>query len=202
MATATRLCRYCKARKRREEMLLVPVGAFCSTEHALAWSRENRLRAQAKAAQERRKEGRKQHKEAKEKVKKRTAWVADAQRLLNQIVVLEDGPKGCISCNEGKPVTDCGHYFHRGNKYRVSPLTLLRLNLNGQCELCNRWEGGKQHDYMEGFIARYGEAKFLELVEFRRKVDCGEIKPLTIEECKARIVEYRERLKQLKRERA
>lgn len=151
-----------------------------------------------KAKEQRRKKEKAAQKEAKVKLRTRKDWVNIAQRLLNQIVVLEDKPKGCISCDTGNPVTDSGHYFHRGNKYRVSPLTLLRLNLNGQCEACNRWEGGKTHDYMVGFIDRYGQAKFDELTEFRRKVDCGEIPPLTIDECKELIEQYKERLKALK----
>lgn len=197
MANAKRKCGGCSTYFRPQQTFPGPV-AWCSDSCALVVARKRIPAVKAKLQ----KEEKRMQKAAKERVKKRSEWVADAQRLLNQIVVIEDGPKGCISCNEGKPVTDCGHYFHRGNKYRVSPLTLLRLNLNGQCTDCNRWGGGKQHDYMEGFIARYGEAKFLELCEFRRAVDRGEIKPLTIDECKARIVEYRERLKQLKRERA
>lgn len=151
-------------------------------------------RARARIA----KQERADHREAKLKVKKRSAWVQDAQKLLNQIVVIEDKEKGCISCSDGGEVVDSGHYFHRGNRYRVSPLTLLRLNLNGQCRLCNQFEGGKQHDYMEGFVARYGLAKFLGLVEFRRRVDCGEIPALTIDECKALITDYKDKLKQLK----
>lgn len=199
MANSKRKCGGCGEyfRPTPDQAFPGPV-AWCCPECGLIVAQKRLPQARAKIAKQERAE----HRVAREKVKKRTAWVADAQKLLNQIVVLEDGPKGCISCNEGKPVTDSGHYFHRGNKYRVSPLTLLRLNLNGQCELCNRWEGGRQHDYMEGFIARYGEAKFLELCEYRRAVDRGEIPPLTIEQCKTLIDEYKLKLKELRREAA
>ena len=194
MTTSTRKCGGCGNRFRPEGKKFPGPVAWCSDDCALTVARK-RVPA-VKASQQR--QERKDNKEAKDRVKKRTAWVADAQKLLNQIVVIEDAPKGCISCKEGKPVTDSGHYFHRGNKYRVSPLTLLRLNLNGQCTDCNRWEGGKAHDYMEGFIERYGEAKFLELSEYRRAVDRGEIPPLTIEQCKELIAEYKQRLKELR----
>ena len=164
------------------------------TVHGIEKSRQQMERKR----KEKEKQKRAEHRAAKLRIKKRTEWVNDAQKLINQIVVLEDKGRGCISCNTGAPVTDSGHYFHRGNKYRVSPLTLLRLNLNGQCELCNRWEGGKQHEYMEGFIERHGKDKFNELVEFKRKVDCGEMPPLTIDECQVLIVEFKEKLRQLK----
>ena len=173
-------------------------SAWCSDKCGLIVARKRVPMVKAKEA----KQARAEHREAKIRIKSRQKWVQEAQTLINRIVVIEDAPKGCISCTTDAPVTDSGHYFHRGNRYRVSPLTLLRSNLNGQCELCNRWEGGKQHDYMTGFVARHGEAAFLKLVEFRRLVDCGEIKPLTIEQCKELIIEYKAKLKALKSERA
>lgn len=173
-------------------------AGFCNNAHMADHGQIKGKQKQERARKAIEKKERAQHKEAKLKVKKRTAYVNDAQKLQNQIVVLEDKGKGCISCTTGNPVTDSGHYFHRGNRYRVSPLTLLRLNLNGQCELCNRWEGGRQHEYMEGFIDRYGADKFAQLVEFKREVDRGEIMPLTIDECKELIIEYKEKLKEIK----
>ena len=154
----------------------------------------------AKTARERQHKA--ETKARKDRIKTRRQWVDEAQKLINAIVVIEDSSKGCISCIDGKvnPVSDSGHYFHRGNKYRVSPLTLLRANLNGQCVPCNQHEGGKQHEYRIGFIARYGEAAFDDLCEFKRKVDCKEIKPLTIPQVQGLIVEFKARLSELKRQ--
>ena len=198
-----RKCRLCKkALPKVSESNIYQKAGFCACECLAQHSRDKvtgQLRREQIATD---KKARAEHREAKIRIKSRQKWVQEAQTLINRIVVIEDAPKGCISCTTDAPVTDSGHYFHRGNRYRVSPLTLLRSNLNGQCELCNRWEGGKQHDYMTGFVARHGEAAFLELVEFRRLVDCGEIKPLAIEQCKELIIEYKAKLKALKSERA
>lgn len=138
----------------------------------------------------------------KEKAKTLKEVIDDAQKVINRLVVLEDGPKGCISCLEGQ-VSDAGHYFHRGSKYRTSWLTLSRINLNGQCRHCNSFKGGgNQHEYRAGFIERYGRKRFDELVELKRKADSGELPTPTIEEVKRFIAatkaEYKQRLKELR----
>ena len=88
--------------------------------------------------------------EAKERVKTLAQHVTETQACVNRVVVAEDRDKGCISC--GSPnVTDAGHYFHKGSKYRTSPLTLDRRNLVGQCRACNGYKGGgNQHEYRLG----------------------------------------------------
>jgi hypothetical protein len=184
---------------------------FCSCDcmagHGMDKATQARERQDEKQAREsraaraaERKARREADKAARDKIKTRREWVDIAQRLINAIVVIEDAEKGCISCIDGQVnrVKDSGHYFHKGNKYRVSPLTLLRLNLNGQCVQCNQHEGGKQHEYRIGFIARYGEAAFDDLCEFKRKVDCKEIKPLTIPQVQGLISDYKAKLAELK----
>lgn len=151
---------------------------------------------QAKKAE---KEARKRYRERRERIKTLKDHVSDTQALVNQVVVLEDRPKGCISCLDGV-VTDAGHYFHRGSKYRVSPLTLERANLNGQCRACNGYKGGgNQHEYRLGYIRRYGQEAFDELCGYKDMVDRGEIPKLTVEECKKIQSWARAAIKQLKR---
>lgn len=134
----------------------------------------------------------------REKLKTLAQHVTDAQRDVNRLVVAEDKHKRCISCDSPE-VSDAGHYFHKGMKYRTSPLTLDRRNLAGQCQACNRYKGGgNQHEYREGYIKRYGQAAFDELVEYKASVDRGEVPSLTVEECKEIAAKARKRLKELR----
>lgn len=134
----------------------------------------------------------------KEKIKTLKDHIDDAQKIINKLVVLEDGSKGCISCPDGQ-VSDAGHYFHRGSKYRTSWLTLSRINLNGQCRACNSFKGGgNQHEYRAGFIERYGQERFDELIELKRKADSGELPIPTIEQVKQFIADTKAEYKRLK----
>ena len=139
-----------------------------------------------------------QTKEARERIKTLSQHVSEAQSFVNRVVVAEDKPKGCISCDYGL-VSDAGHYFHRGSKYRCSPITLDRRNLTGQCRSCNSYKGGgNQHEYRNGYIVRYGQAQFDDLCEYKMAVDRGEIPPLTVEQCKEAIATAKARLKELR----
>lgn len=159
----------------------------CLTAHA---------REKAKRAKERK--VRKEVREHRENTKTLSQVVSDAQTWVNRVVVAEDKHKGCISCETGE-VTDAGHYFHKGSKYRTSPLTLDRRNLTGQCRACNGYKGGgNQHEYRLGYIARYGQAAFDELCEYKESVDRGEVPSLTREEAKQIMAEAKARLKEIK----
>ena len=188
-----RRCRICDSEIPTASKCLTMIckKRLCSIDCAATWG-------QQKAVTQRERAQKTAHRADKERLKTRQRWVDDAQKLMNRIVVIEDKPKGCISCFSGNKVTECGHYFHRGTKYRVSPLTLLRENLNGQCHQCNSKEDGRPHDYMTGFIDRYGKKAFDDLAEYRLSVDRREIPALTIDECKKLIISYKARLKELK----
>lgn len=192
MANSKRRCGACKSYFRPEQTFPGTVS-WCSPECGLIVAQKRVPAVKRKeAAQERA-----QTKEARERIRTLSEWVSLAQEDVNRVVVLEDRYKGCISCKTGR-VSDAGHYFHRGSKYRCSPLTLDRRNLNGQCNHCNTYQGGKQHDYQIGYIARYGQAQFDGLCEYKMAVDRGEIPPLTVEECKAAIASAKARLKALR----
>lgn len=152
----------------------------------------------AKAQEAKDKKARAKHKADKERIMTRSQWVSKAQEYVNRVVVLEDKDKGCISCSDG-PVTDAGHFFHRGTKYRTARLTLSRINLNGQCRSCNSFKGGgNQYEYRLGFIERYGLEAFEELEELKLATDRGEVPELTIEDCKVKIEWAKARLKELR----
>jgi hypothetical protein len=192
-----RKCSYCKQRFESALMIIREPMAWCSEDHQVQWS----IKAGRKLREAQHKAHRREKREAKAKVRERlktlSDWVSEAQTWVNRVVVAEDRSKGCISC-DSPLVTECGHYFHRGSKYRVARLTLDRRNLNGQCGHCNRWKGGMQHEYRLGFIARYGQEAFDGLCELKRQTDRGEIAPLTVDECKAVIAEMKQRHKELR----
>jgi len=192
VANAKRRCGACKTYFRPEQTFPGTV-VWCSPECGLIVAQKRVPAVKAKQARTERA----QTKEARERIRTLSEWVSLAQEDVNRVVVAEDKYKGCISCTTGR-VSDAGHYFHRGSKYRISPITLDRRNLVGQCNHCNTYQGGKQHDYRLGYIARYGQAQFDALCEYKMAVDRGEIPPLTVEECKAAIATAKARLKEFR----
>lgn len=185
-----KLCKWCKETFTPTKMGQEVCKPFpCAIE--LGKHKEAKKREKASREQKRR------DKQRLEQMKGLAEHVRDTQKLVNKVVVLEDRPKGCISCGSME-VTDSGHYFHRGSKYRVSPLTLDRKNLNGQCRHCNSYKGGgNQHEYRIGMIERYGQKRFDDLCEMKEGVDRGEIPKLTIEECKEIQKWAKSRIKEL-----
>lgn len=192
MANAKRRCGACKTYFRPEQTFPGTVS-WCSPECGLIVAQKRVPAVKAKQARAERA----QTTEARERIRTLSEWVSLVQEDVNRVVVAEDRYKGCISCTTGR-VSDAGHYFHRGSKYRCSPITLDRRNLAGQCNHCNTYQGGRQHDYQIGYIARYGQAQFDALCEYKMAVDRGEIPPLTVEECKAAIATAKARLKELR----
>ena len=193
MANSKRKCGGCGNYFRPDRTFPGPV-AWCGEDCALIVSRKRLPAVKAKAARQERA----QTKEARERIKTLSQHVSEAQSFVNRVVVAEDKPKGCISCDYGL-VSDAGHYFHRGSKYRCSPITLDRRNLTGQCRSCNSYKGGgNQHEYRNGYIVRYGQAQFDDLCEYKMAVDRGEIPPLTVEQCKEAIATAKARLKELR----
>jgi hypothetical protein len=189
-----RRCKYSKCRAElpaaRQCTDYTQKKGFCSIECMASCGME---RAEIAASKKKTKELR----EYREKSKTLAQHVAGAQVHVNRLVVAEDRSKGCISCPSPE-VSDAGHYFHKGMKYRTSPLTLDRRNLAGQCMNCNRFKGGgNQHEYRLGYIARYGQAAFDNLCEYKASVDRGEVPSLSVDESKAIAASARKRLKEI-----
>ena len=187
-----RKCRYCKVElPKAKNSKPIERHGFCSYEHMAQYGHEKAVELQEKAK-------RKEVRQAKERIKTLQQHVSDTQAWVNRVVVAQDKGRGCISCELGE-VTDAGHYFHKGSKYRTSPLTLDRRNLTGQCRACNGYKGGgNQHEYRLGYIARYGQEAFDELCEYKESVDRGEVPRLTVDECKAIAKQAREELKRIR----
>lgn len=92
---------------------------------------------------------------AKEKIKSRSAWLAEAQAAINRYRRTQDALAGygCISCGTHNGKQNGGHYRSVG----ASPETrFLEENIHLQCERCNSYLSGNIFNYRKGLIARYG----------------------------------------------
>lgn len=90
----------------------------------------------------------------------------------------------CIST--GEEISDAGHLYHRGSKYRTSWLTLMHFNLHGQSAHANRFKGGGDgENFRLGLAARYGQDYLASVDEFKAAEDRGEIPKPTKEEVRA-----------------
>lgn len=138
----------------------------------------------------------KEFKEKKAKLKNEimtlSDWLNLAQKTFNTFIRLRDREKRCISCN--KPLKagniDAGHFYSRKSHINI---TFNEYNVNGQCSRpCNMDLSGDPLNYRVGLINRYG----IEVVEELERI-CKVTKRYTIEECQGIIKKYKEKIKEL-----
>ena len=153
-------CRNTECRKRFD--VTTPRQArvtWCSEDCAIAIVRRKRERA--KAEQERKE--RRELREAKEKIKPRSAYMKEAQAVINRYVRLRDARLGCISCN--KPPTWNGQW-HASHFRSVGAAPHLRFNLwniHKACSVCNNHLSGNIMAYRPALIEKIGEERVLQL---------------------------------------
>lgn len=189
-------CRVCKQPFSPANSLQIACKAKCALEYA-------REQARKKEAKEER-EWKAETARRKEEAKTLKTLCVELQRIVNEYIRWRDVLAGykCISCGE-RDITDAGHFYHAGSKYQISRLRFNLLNLNGQCEHCNRYAGGGNAlAYLEGFILRHGQEKLDELKAAKLAADRGEEKPLTKDEVRGMKVEFRAMIRELKRKAA
>lgn len=120
-----------------------------------------RINGEAKKA----KEVRKYTAEAKKRLKTRSDWIKDAQKIVNEYVRIRDQKRPCISCGEvGNGLSnyfDAGHYRSRGS---APHLRFYTLNIWKQCKRCNLQLSGNIVEYRKGLIDILGSDK-VELIE-------------------------------------
>jgi len=125
----------------------------------------------------------------KEKLKTKSQWLNDLQKIFNTFIRLRDRNKPCISC--GKPLIgkfDAGHYFTVGAYPNVR---FNECNVHGQCVECNQHKHGNVSEYALNLPIRIGNEKYEELLEIRNKPLM-----LTIDEIKALIKYYKQKIKE------
>jgi len=105
------------------------------------------------------KKRRKEHKEAKDKIKTRAQWLKEAQASVNKYIRLRDYGQPCISC--GRP-DDGTHQRHAGHFRTVKAASAVRfntLNIHGQCAQCNTFDSGNVVEYRKRLIYKIGSEK-------------------------------------------
>lgn len=129
--------------------------------------------------------------ELKEKLKTKSQWLSDLQKVFNEFIRLRDKNKNCISC--GKPLIgkyDAGHFFSVG---AYPNLRFNEDNVHGQCVECNQHKHGNISEYSIRLPIMIGLDKFDKLLEERNKP-----LNLTVSEIQEKIKYYKEKIKQLK----
>jgi len=117
-------------------------------------------------------------------IKKLDALVSEYVRRL------EDGK--CYTCGNVKDwkYQEAGHYKGRGN---MATRFFLK-NIHCQCKICNQWKGGNLEVYGEKLVEQYGLGIIEELT-----IKSSRIKVFDIGELKALIVEFKMKIKELKK---
>ena len=159
---------------------------------AIAYSKRKAEEKRKKQEKSDRLEASRRMRERKEKLKSRSDWLKDLQRVFNEFIRLRDVDLPCISC---------GRYhqgqYHAGHYRSVGACPELRFNednVHKQCSACNSHLSGNILEYRLGLIEKIG----LERVEFLERKDHPPLK-LSVEEIKALIKVYRAKVRELKR---
>ena len=149
-----------------------------------------------KQQESRAKAERKQHREAKQRLKTKGDHLREAQAAFNAYIRERDRVAGHPCISSGKPLdwsanaVDAGHYRSRGS---APHLRFDERNCHAQSKQENRFLSGNVVDYRINLIKRIG----LEAVEALES-DQSE-RHYTIEDLKAVKAKYREKTRELKR---
>ena len=164
----------------------------CSVKCAMAMGKRKAEEKRKKLEKADRLEASRRMRERKEKLKSRSDWLKDLQRVFNEFIRLRDVDLPCISCgryHEGQ--------YHAGHYRSVGACPELRFNednVHKQCSACNSHLSGNILEYRLGLIEKIG----LERVEFLERKDHPPLK-LSVEEIKDLIKAYKAKVKELKR---
>jgi hypothetical protein len=132
---------------------------------------------------------RKESKEARERIKSRADWLAEAQAEFNGYIRERDRGLPCISCGAISPMRwDAGHYRSVG---AASHLRFTEANVACQCSKCNVHLSGNLVMYRLGLIERIG----LDAVEALERDNTP--RRWTIDDAKRIKAEYRAKKKAL-----
>ena len=97
---------------------------------------------------------RKEHREAKLKLKSRADWLKEAQAIFNQFIRLRDKDEPCISCQRHHAGQyHCGHFLTVGAH---PELRFSELNCSKQCAPCNNHLSGNIVKYRMNLINKIG----------------------------------------------
>lgn len=163
MANRRKKCKRCGEYRDAESGVQLPLGFFCSKEHAIEHGLEasrkrterllaNAVRAQAAEA----KNAAKRVRERKMEVKPLSYWMKRAQAAVNAYIRARDAGQPCISC--GKP--DDGSHQRHASHYRSvgghPELRFCELNIWASCSVCNNYLSGNLVPFRAALIAKIG----------------------------------------------
>ena len=140
--------------------MAVPLGFFCSTDHALDFAKAKNAAKFEKQRKEARKERRAEHKAAKDAVTTKAEWLKRLQAKFNAYIRLRDVSDGCISCD--KP-HDWHGQWHASHYYPRSTASAIRFNtwnVHKSCSVCNSHLSGNIGEYTPRIIDKIGQEKF------------------------------------------
>lgn len=126
------------------------------------------------------KEWRKEKSELKAKLKTKSEWLNDLQKVFNTYIRERDYKKPCVSCD--KPLVgkfDASHFFSVG---AYPNLRFNEDNVHGGCVECNRHKHGNISEYAIKLPLRIGQERFDNLLSNRNKplnISIEDIKQLT-----------------------
>lgn len=167
----------------------------CSASCAAEYAKEVRVKKEAQEARlktRREAEEKREHRKKVEKLKTRQQWLKEAQIEFNKYIRERDKDLPCISCGEYRSSNDAGHLRSVG---AAPQLRFDEDNCHKQCVVCNQHLSGNALAYRSALIARIG------IDRVSRLENDNSVRRYTIEDAKAIKAHYRDKLKELKKER-
>lgn len=156
----------------------------CSPKCAVEYTKQVRAKKQAKADKAR-----------LEEMKTLPQLTKECQQVFNKFIRLRDWGKPCISC--GAPHTGAANSFDAGHYRSVGSSPEVRFdprNVHGQCKRCNRF-GFDSSAYRANLVSKIGVDQ-VEALEGEKAA-----KNYTRQGIRAMIITYKQKCKELERER-
>lgn len=144
-------CKICK----EKFTPLRPLQQVCGYECSILLAQNKRIKSEKVAQNTQKRELAK----AKEAIKPRSAYMKEAQAIVNQYVRLRDENLGCVSCD--KPATWQGQW-HASHFRSVGAASAVRFNLwniHKSCSICNNWKSGNLSEYEPKLRIKIGDDK-------------------------------------------
>jgi len=154
MANTKKKCRHCKEFVLVETGVTVPLGFYCSKEHAIEHQQAKAMASVSKIRAKATQLAKKDIKARKQALKSLGQLHKEAQPEFNKFIRLRDKGQPCISCQRHhKGQFHAGHFLSIGS----SPeLRYVENNVHLQCSVCNNHLSGNQLLYRVNLINKIG----------------------------------------------
>ncbi len=114
---------------------------------------------QAKRIAMQQKTERKEIRDRKEKLKTRSDWMSDVEKLVNMYVRLRDAKDGCISCDKGPNWYGQWHASHFLSVGSCGAMRFNTWNIHKACSVCNNFLSGNIGAYEPRLRQKIGDNK-------------------------------------------